>query len=209
MVHTAQFTKTLPNWLLAKKEEIQTEVIRKAIHMMAAFVPALHRINPVFTIGLLTTCSILYTYIEISRLSGRNFSFITNILYAASRKKDYGKATLGPITLAFGIIISLILFQQPVSDIAIYALAFGDGLASLAGKMFGRVKIPYSGGKTIAGSTACLIAVFIVSYRTTNRIGVSIILAFFTMLVEVLPSGDLDNIILPVCTGYFVLVLQV
>jgi dolichol kinase len=36
--------------------------------------------------------------------------------------------------------LSLLLYPDPAASIAIYALAFGDGLASLVGKLVGRIR---------------------------------------------------------------------
>ena len=40
-------------------------------------------------------------------------------------------------------------------------LAFGGGLSRLVGKAFGRVRLPFTGGKSLEGSLTCLFAVFL------------------------------------------------
>ena len=93
--------------------------------------------------------------------------------------------------------------------VGIYALAFGDGLASLGGKIYGRVKLPHTGGKTLEGSLTCFAAVFISTFLVTKLSIVSLIVAFVATIIEVLPLGDWDNMLIPTCAGgaYWLLIL--
>ena len=97
--------------------------------------------------------------------------------------------------------LALMLYPEPAAAVAIYALAFGDGFSSLFGKVFGRVRIPLTGGKTFAGSLACLISVFIAGYSVTGNLRAAVIISAAATFLEALPSRDLDNLILPVGTG--------
>ena len=93
------------------------------------------------------------------------------------------------------------MLPLPCAKIGIFALAFGDGLASLAGKLFGRIKIPHTGGKTLEGSLTCFTAVFISTFIVSRNPVVSLIVALLAMLIEVFPLGDWDNMIIPAATG--------
>ena len=84
---------------------------------------------------------------------------------------------------------------------AIYALAFGDGLSSLVGKTFGSIRLPYTGGKSLEGSLTCMAAVFISVWLLTGNIERSLVIAIFASMVEAAPSKDFDNLILPVAVG--------
>ncbi len=184
----------------ASIKEIKTELFRKSIHMMVAFVPTMARFNLVFTFSALVLAILLYSYSEFMRISGVEISVISKITAAASRKRDTG-FVFGPVTLAVGALMALMLYPEPAAAIAIYALAFGDGFSSLFGKLFGRTFIPFTGGKTYAGSTACLISVFLTTLAVSGSVRVAVIVAVSTTFFEVLPSGDLDNMLIPVGTG--------
>ena len=184
----------------ASIKEIQTELFRKSIHMMVAFVPTMAKLNLVFTFSALVLAILLYSYSEFMRIRGMEILFISRITAAASRKRD-SSFVFGPITLAIGALMALILYPEPAAAIAIYALAFGDGFSSLFGKLFGRTSIPFTGGKTYAGSTACLVSVFITTLSVSGSVRVAVIVAISTTIFEVLPSGDLDNMLIPVGTG--------
>lgn len=182
--------------------EIRTEILRKSIHMMIAIVPTIARYNLSLTLMILASGVVFYTYTEMLRVQGVAVGFVGRVTEAASRKRDRNGFVLGPVTLGLGAMLALMLYPEPAAAIAIYALAFGDGLSGLFGKLFGRVQIPFTGGKTFAGSSACLISVFIISYGVSGSAVVAAILSLVATFLEALPSKDFDNLILPVGTGF-------
>lgn len=188
---------------------IKVEIIRKSIHMMVAFVPAFAKISVGMTMALLASAVIAYSFAEQLRVSGRKVFIISGITEAANRNREKGVFVLGPVTLALGAMMSLLLYPAPAAAIAIYALAFGDGFSSLVGKLYGRVRIPFSGGKTFAGSLSCLLAVFFAALSVTGNPGSAACIALVATFLEIIPTGDLDNIIIPVGTGFTALMLGV
>ena len=94
---------------------------------------------------------------------------VSELTLIASREKDRNGFVLGPVTLGLGAMLSLLLYPLPAASLAIYALAFGDGIASLAGTIVRGPRIPLFGGKTISGSLACFVAVFVVTLGVTQR----------------------------------------
>lgn len=177
------------------------EVFRKSIHLCSAFVPTLLALAYKPVIALLFAALIFYSFTEFVRLKGINVPVVSKITSIAARKRDENKFVLGPVTLVAGIISAALLWNPDSARIGIYALAFGDGLASLVGKLFGRIYIPFTKGKTAVGSLACFFAVFISSFCVGGNAAVSFILAFVAMIVEVIPMTDFDNIVIPVVIG--------
>ena len=184
------------------QQELQTEIVRKSIHMLIALVPGIAALVGVqFTLALLALGTLFYTYCEVLRMQGYSVALVSQLTSVASRQRETGRFTLGPITLGLGAMIALLLYPDPAASIAIYALAFGDGLASLFGKFFGRLTIPATGGKTIEGSMACFAAVFLTVYALTGRSLEAGIIASAAALLELFPTSDLDNLLLPTGTG--------
>ena len=140
------------------------EVFRKSIHLCSAFVPTLLSVAYKPVLFLLLAALVLYSFTEFIRLKGINVPVVSKITSIAARKRDENKFVLGPVTLVAGIISAALLWNPESARIGIYALAFGDGLASLVGKLLGRIHIPFTNGKTAAGSLACFYAVFLSSY---------------------------------------------
>ena len=108
---------------------------------------------------------------------------------------------MGPLTLVLGIAAAALLWKPQAAAAGIFALAFGDGLASLAGKIFGNLRIPYTGGKTCAGSLMCLTAIFVSTFLALGRADAALALALCGMFVEVLPLKDFDNLLIPLLLG--------
>jgi dolichol kinase len=181
--------------------ELQTELLRKSIHFFIAMVPPLATMNLSVTMALLGSGILVYTAAEVLRLQGRVVPLISSITRMASRDRDRGRFVLGPVTLGLGAMLALMLYPEPAAFLAIYALAFGDGLASLVGKFYPMGRIIFLGDKTLSGSFACFAGVFFASYGVTGNLEVSFFLALIGTLLEAVPAGDLDNIIIPMGTG--------
>lgn len=183
------------------------EFLRKSIHMLIALVPFIASFSRVAAMVLLASGVMAYSFMELMRVQGQSVAFISSLTSFVSRDRDKGHFVLGPVTLGVGAMGALLLYPMPVAAIAIYALAFGDGFSSLVGRLFGKIKVPFLQGKTLEGSIACFLAVFIAAFKLTNRIPESMIIALGATLLEAIPSGDMDNILIPVGTGYLALLV--
>jgi dolichol kinase len=164
---------------------------------MAAF-------DRVFTLVILAAGTLFYAGMEGLRIKGINVPIISPLTRMAARDRDGGRFVLGPVTLGLGAFFALLLFPLPVSTIAVYALAFGDGFASLVGKVFGAIRPRFMMGKSIEGSTACFIAVLLSAYLVSHSFQVALIAAAAATVVEAFPLEDYDNIALPVAAGFAV-----
>jgi len=181
--------------------ELRTEIVRKSIHLLIGLVPTLATWNFGFTVALLSSGILVYSYSEIMRLRGFEIAIVSKITAIAARRRDAGRFVFGPVTLGIGALLALALYPEPAASIAIYALAFGDGLSSLVGKAFGSIKIPFTGGKSVEGSLTCFVAVLCSAYAVTHDAPRSALIAFIAMITEVLPTKDADNILLPAIVG--------
>lgn len=188
-------------------DELRTELFRKSIHMMIALVPAIASFDRGLAIALLGGGAIIYTYSEYLRAQGLSVALISGIKALALRERDMERFAAGPVTLAIGAMAALLFYPATAAKIAIYALAFGDGFASVAGKLFGKNRIPYTGGKTYEGSFACFLAVFFSTWKITENVVASLYIAILATVAELLPIGDYDNFLIPVTAGYAAIVL--
>ncbi len=180
---------------------LRKEFFRKTIHICTAFVPLFLTLSKTFVTIALFAAGLLYVVAETLRSNGYEIPLISDITAAAARKRDENKFVLGPVTLVAGIIASIILWNQRAATVGIFALAFGDGLASLAGKTFGKVRIPYTHGKTVAGSLTCFAAIFISAWCVTQKSFASLVIACCGVLIEVFPLKDFDNLLIPIALG--------
>lgn len=177
------------------------EVFRKSIHLCSALVPTLLAFSYWPVMSLLCIVLLGYCTSEFVRLKGIEVPFVSKVTAIAARKRDENKFVLGPVTLVIGIICASLLWKQEAARIGVYALAFGDGFASLIGKLIGRVHIPFTNGKTAAGSLACFFAVFLSSFAVCHNCAIALLLAVIATVVEVVPMTDFDNIVIPILIG--------
>jgi len=190
--------------------EIRTELIRKSIHLSIAATPTIAAVfGVVHTAFFLMAGVILYTAAEYFRLSGFKVPVISRITELSMRTRDQSQFVLGPVTLGLGAIFALSLYPEPSASIAIYALAFGDGLSSLVGKTFGTIKVPYTGGKTVEGSLTCFLAVLFSGLLLVHGLQprTVVLVAIIATALEAIPSRDLDNLILPLGAGLAAFIL--
>ena len=189
----------MENRILLKNNysNLQKELVRKSVHMTVAFVPLLANINKDFTIVLLIFGVTFYLGIEFLRSRGVVlFRVLSSISEIASRERDKGM-TLGPVSLGVGALLALLFFAPVPAACGIYALAFGDGLSSLTGKLWGRVKIPFTNGKSFVGSFTCFVMILSTSYGVTGSLSKSLLAATGGTIAEMIPAKDIDNFIIP------------
>ena len=177
------------------------ELFRKSIHICSSFIPFFLKFAYWPVIGLLVLAVIVYTISEILRSKNINIPLISKVTEIAARKRDENHFVLGPVTLVCGIFIAALTLPLDCARVGIYALAFGDGLASLMGKLFGKVTIPGAHGKTAAGSLTCFFAVFVSTFCCCQNCLTALIVALCAMVIEVLPLSDFDNLIIPPAIG--------
>ena len=180
---------------------LEKEIFRKSIHICTAFVPLVFHFYGNVVVVLLVLAGIFYFVSEILRQKGISVPLISLITVTAARKRDEDKIVFGPVTLVLGVVLALLLWQEKFAVVGILALALGDGFASLAGKTFGRIQLPFTGGKTAAGSITCFFAIYSSSFIVLKNTEISLILAAAGTVIEALPLKDFDNVFIPVILG--------
>jgi dolichol kinase len=185
-------------------QEIKTELVRKSLHFLIALTPSMAALNRPLTAMVLMIGTLFYALMETLRLSGVEVPLVSSLTSMASRPRDRDRFVLGPVTLGLGALLALLLYPSPAASIAIYAMAFGDGFASLVGKVFGRCRPECMMGKSVEGSMACFCAVFVTAYGVSRSFNVAFIAALTATLAEALPLEDYDNIVLPISVGFMV-----
>ena len=184
------------------------ELFRKSIHICSSFVPLFLKFAYWPVIALLLLALIFYILSELLRSKGIELPLISKVTEIAARKRDENHFVLGPVTLVCGILLAALLLPLDCARVGIFALAFGDGLASLMGKLIGKITIPGAHGKTAAGSLTCFFAVFISTFCCCGNCLIALTVALCAMFIEILPLSDFDNLIIPPAIGfvYFIMI---
>lgn len=177
------------------------EFRRKGVHFGAVLVPVFAGIHFSITLNLLMAITVLFIFSELLRLNGVSLPVISLITRLCIRTREQRRFTIAPVTLSLGIIFSLLLFPKLIAGVVIVIVAFSDSIATVIGRFYGRVKIPYNNGKSVEGSIAFLVSAFICSIFYLP-LGIALIVSFVSCIIESLPI-EFDNISIPLGTGLF------
>ena len=177
------------------------EFRRKGIHACSLFVPMLAGVNYLLTLKILILITILYLASEWARLNGIRFPILSSITRLCVRSSERRRLAYAPVTLALGVVLSLVLFPALVACVTIAILACADSMATIVGKFYGKIRIPYNHKKSLEGSvafyiTAFMCAVIYVPLKT------ALIVSLVSCIIESLPI-EFDNITIPLGTGLF------
>lgn len=132
---------------------------------------------------------------------------------AMSRTGDRREILRGPLYYGIAFVALTILYwkDSPIGIIALMLLCGGDGLADVIGKRLGSARLPWSKGKSWAGSIAMFVGGWLLSlmvlgvYLAAGTFAGSLlsylpavtIIALAAAAVELLPFSDLDNLTVP------------
>ena len=183
---------------------VEGEVFRKLIHMLIVVVPVIAAFDFKLVVLLIGITISLYTLSEFLRLLGFKVPLVSKLTLLAARSGETNHFIVGPITLAAGVLITLFLYPLPIAAIAIYVLAFGDSAASLFGMSLGKIRLKNMQSKTFVGSGACFFIVLTLSLNVLNEIFASLLVATTASILEAIPVADLDNLIIPIVTGFVI-----
>ncbi|MCL2381283.1 MAG: phosphatidate cytidylyltransferase [Treponema sp.] len=181
---------------------MKTELIRKGIHALVALAPWLALVNRSHTALLLMGGVFFYACVESLRFVGFSPPFVSSVTNTVLREREQGRFALGPITLGLGALLALLLFPPQAAAAGIYALAFGDSAATIAGRLFGRVRPAFMAGKSLEGSLACFAAATLSCFLVFRDWRIALATGIVSMLVEAFSVRDFDNLLLPLAAGF-------
>lgn len=182
-------------------EELRIELTRKSLHVLILLCIPLLEIAPALPVVSLVVGMVIYSVSELLRHRGIMVPLIAPITERAARRRDGNRFVLGPVTLALGALFSLLIFDPLQAKVAILALGIGDSFSSLIGKSFGRIPMPFSGGKSVEGTIFCFASVLLAVFLLTGKFVPACLVALTTALVEFWPTKDWDNVIIPLAAG--------
>ncbi len=176
------------------------EAFRKAIHSCSVVVPILAVWWKTPTLWLVGSVTVTYLMSEVMRLLGVAVPVFSAVTWRAMRPSEPRTVVMGPFLFGVGIFSVVAFFEPAAATVGVLVLAIGDSAASLVGKTFGNTTLPYNPGKTLLGSLSLfavgvLVAIFFVPAPWALLVGA------VASLVESLPLGPSDNLLLPLATA--------
>ena len=177
------------------------EFRRKGVHACSLFVPLLAGVSYQLTLELLVAVTIVYIDSEWARINGTRFpvlSFVTGLCVRSSERRRFA---IAPITLVLGVALSLVFFPPLIASVTIAILACADSMATIVGKFYGKIRIPYNHNKSLEGCVAFFITAFICALIYVP-LKTALIVSLVSCIIESLPVKH-DNITIPLGTGLF------
>lgn len=143
------------------------------------------------------------------------YSYKTNLIKSMERS---GNGNLGtvyfPISLLILVILTFGVIDKPeIGAVGILVLGYGDGLAAVVGKVYGKHKLVNN--KSLEGSLTMLVASFVVvtvvllvsSYAILTVLLAALVVSVLSTLIELYTPKGLDNLSVPLLSSLIVFLL--
>jgi phytol kinase len=179
------------------------ENLRKSIHLIFGLIIAALIILLERTVLLMFfSIAILMGFLISDAVSrGYRIFFISPMLELVDRNEAMpGK---GALFFVLSALVVLTLFSIQIAFLSILALAIVDGVATMAGRTWGRTRILRR--KTLEGSLAGAVLAFLVFLFFIPPFHAAL-LAVFAAAVELFSPVD-DNLVIPITAGFFLQLL--
>ncbi len=185
------------------------ELLRKLTHLAVGLIAlALRFLGPFWSL-VLAAGALAFNLLLLPRIGGRRMWRDHEV--AAGRAEGI---VFYPLAVLF--LIAVFYRRLEIAAGAWGILAFGDGMASIAGMTLGRAKLPWNPRKSWAGSLAyvvcgALACAFLLRWTAPGRYGLGFALAIalatavLAAAIESLPQGLDDNLGVPLVSGLFLL----
>lgn len=159
-----EYTQDLKCDYLDRKAALKGEVERQLIHLSTGItLILLIRTARDMALTLLLFLLAFCVTISIAIILDKLPLPLSTFLCRWGRPSKQTVPLKGTILLLCGIILSFILFPEEIVYASIAVVTFGDSIATAAGVLVGRHKLPYSGDKTVEGTVSGIIAAFLAS----------------------------------------------
>ena len=187
------------------------ELVRKLLHIAVGLIAFSFRYLGSFWAAVLVLAALAFNVFLLPRVGGRRLWREDEVASGRS---------LGMILYPASVLLLVLVFwsRLEVAAAAWGLLAFGDGMAPLVGRAFGRVELPWNPDKSwagtlayavfgTAGATALLLWTAPGRYEAVFALAVCGAAAVLAAALESLPQGLDDNLGVPLVAGLFLLAL--
>jgi len=187
---------------------MEKEIIRKIFHIFSILfllIP-LHFFGKYSITALMIFMMLIFYPISKFKIQNKLTFLFWKILEYIERERNMKTLPAKQaFALAFGLIFVSVFFDEKILSISIISIAVFDGVATLVGKYFGKIKL--FGKKTLEGTVSGIIANSVSLYFFLQDFWVSILISIFVAIVEIYSSDEDiltdDNFTVPVATAFF------
>ncbi|HUP61909.1 MAG TPA: DUF92 domain-containing protein [Thermoanaerobaculia bacterium] len=171
---------------------VTNETLRKTLHIAIGFAALLLKFFPWYVTAGVSALFVLSNMLVLPRIGGR---------HVARHERGYDA---GIVLYPAAVTVLIVVFREQLhyAAIAWAMLAFGDGIATLAGKALRIASLPWNRDKSWGGFIACFLGGAIGGIGVTYFLGyrkpvVVLIAALAAAIVESLPLRVDDNVTVP------------
>ena len=183
--------------------EVVFELLRKSVHLVSVLIVLIYEffgkeaILWVLMIFLVTVLFLDYFRLE--------HNMRIPFFYTMYREGEADRLG-GHIYFALGAISVIALFSKEIAYAAVLMTTFGDMVAALIGKSYGKRRVfqkIFKNDKSIEGSASEFITDFLVGLLILGNPLVSLVMAFSATLTETAVNKIDDNLVVPILAGFF------
>ena len=183
--------------------EVVFELLRKSVHLVSVLIVLIYEffgkeaILWVLMIFLVTVLFLDYFRLE--------HNMRIPFFYTMYREDEANRLG-GHIYFALGAISAIALFSKEIAYAAVLMTTFGDMVAALIGKSYGKRRVfqkIFKNDKSIEGSASEFITDFLVGLLILGNPLVSLVMAFSATLTETAVNKIDDNLVVPILAGFF------
>ncbi len=182
------------------------ELLRKFVHIAGVLiVPLLYTFgstNTALTLFAVAAGLYLYANMLLKTPFDRVLRRLLNFL-----ERDNRHQYKGAIYFFESIGFIVLLFPENIAAISIIVLSIGDGVSTLVGRAFGRMKIFYNRVKSVEGSVSGFVASTAACSLVTS-LPVAVFASFVGMVVESLDTDINDNVAIPFAVAIVIYALS-
>ena len=190
-------------FLHIRKDKIQIEFARKAIHIMSITLPLAYRFvfnyNKKITIFVFLILAVVSITIELLRLENRNVKKLFYFVFGIMLRKHEIYDFTGASYLLTSAIVCIAFFPPDIAFAAMAFLSIGDTLAALIGMNFGKRKFKFS-KKSFEGFIACFASTFLFGVYFLHP-SIAFFGAVTASIAELINIPIDDNVKIPVLSG--------
>jgi uncharacterized protein (TIGR00297 family) len=172
------------------------ELLRKSLHIGFGLVAFSLKLMPWWAAAGMAAVAIAGNWLGLHRIVGRS---------VARHERGFDA---GIVLYPIAVLVLILVFRNQLhyAAIAWALLAFGDGVATLAGQSFGIARLPWNRDKSWGGFLGFLIfggaGAFAVAYWMDYRAPLAIVVTTLAAAIaESLPDGIDDNVTVPFAAG--------
>jgi len=187
---------------------LQLEIRRKAIHILASVIPFAYwqgMPEPVvlYILLFLSTGFLAADLLRMKFALAEKYFLI--VFSPLLRENELKKQITGATYLFWGMTAAVFLFAKEAAVPAMLFITLADPAAAIAGKWFGK---EHFYGKTIEGLLGFYLTAAMIVLVFTDYSWVGLLIALASAVIEFLPLGINDNLLIPVVSGYLFMVFR-